>query len=211
MTRKSRRDKGGGVLEETPRILIIGAAVLIVLASAGFRYYEGRKLAAEQAAGAAFQQALTLDHADKGADAQAALAAIAAEAPGGYRTLARFAGAAVQSKTDPKGAVAVYDALAADASAGPLFQEAAKLRAALLRMDLNDPAAKAAFEALATPNGAYRHTARLALGVLALDAGNFDEAGKQLDLVVADPDATTAEKRAAESLLGLVAANRTTK
>ena len=49
------------------------------------------------------------------------------------------------------------------------------------------------------------------LGVIALDAGDFTEAGKQLDLVVADPEAPTAEKRSAESLLGLVAANRPAK
>ena len=65
--------------------------------------------------------------------------------------------------------------------------------------------------ALASPTGAYRHTARLALGVLALDAGDFVEAGKELDLVVADPEAPVAEKRSAESLLGLVAANRPAK
>jgi hypothetical protein len=205
-----RRDKALEFWKKYQNLIIAGA-VLIVLASAGFRFYQNHKLAGEQAAGAAFQQALALDNAGKGAEAQTALAAIAADAPAGYRTLARLAGAAVESKSDPKGALAVYDALAADASIGSLFQETAKLRAALLRLDLGDPAAKPALETLAAPNGAYRHTARLALGVLALDAGDFSEAGKQLDLVVADPEAPTAEKRAAESLLGLVAANRPAK
>ena len=205
-----RRDKALEFWKKYQNLIIVGAA-LIVLASAGFRFYENRKLAGEQAAGAAFQQALALDHSDKGADAQAELAALAADAPAGYRTLARLAGAAVESKSDPKTALAVYDELAADSSIGALFQDTAKLRAALLRLDLGDAAAKPAFEALAAPNGAYRHTARLALGVLALNAGDFAEAGKQLDLVVADPEAPTAEKRSAESLLGLVAANRPTK
>lgn len=205
-----RRDKALEFWKKYQNLIIAGA-VLIVLASAGFRFYENRKLAGEQAAGAAFQEALSLDHAGKGADAQAALAAMVANGPAGYRTLARLTGAAVESKSDPKGALAVYDALAADASIGALFQETAKLRAALLRLDLGDAAAKPAFEALAAPSGAYRHTARLALGVLALNAGDFTEAGKQLDLVVADPEAPTAEKRSAESLLGLVAANRPTK
>ncbi len=205
-----RRDKALEFWKKYQNLIIAGA-VLIVLASAGFRFYQNHKLAGEQAAGGAFQQALALDHADKNAEAQTALAAIAADAPAGYRTLARLTGAAVESKSDPKGALAVYDALAADASIDQLFQETAKLRAALLRLDLGDAAAKPALEALAAPSGAYRHTAHLALGVIALDAGDFTEAGKQLDLVVADPEAPTAEKRSAESLLGLVAANRPAK
>jgi len=72
-------------------------------------------------------------------------------------------------------------------------------------------AAKPVFEALAAPTGAYRFTARLALGVIALDAGDYSEAGRELDLVVADPEAPAAEKRSAESLFGLVAANRPAK
>jgi hypothetical protein len=191
---------------------IIAAAALIVLAAGGYRFYENRKMAAEQAAGAAFQQALALDRDGKGADAQAALAALAAGAPHGYQTLARLAGAAIESKTDPKGALAVYDALAADRSIGPLFQDAAKLRGALLRLDQGDAAAaKPAFDALAAPTGAYRFTARLALGVIALDAGDYPEAGRELDLVVVDPEAPAAEKRSAEGLFGLVAANRPAK
>ena len=146
--------------------LVIAAVALIVLATAGYRFYENRKIAAEQAAGAAFQQALALDRDGKGADAQTALAALAADAPHGYQTLARLAGAASRARPIPKGALAVYDALAADRSIGPLFQDAAKLRGALLRLDQGDvAAAKPAFEALAAPTGAYRHTARLALGV----------------------------------------------
>ena len=79
-------------------------------------------LAAEQAAGAAFQQALALDRDGKGAEAEAAFAKLAADAPRGYQTLARLAEAAIKAKSDPKGALAAYDALAADASIGALFQ-----------------------------------------------------------------------------------------
>jgi len=192
--------------------LIIGAAALIVLATAGYRFYQNRMLAAEQAAGAQFQQALSLDRDGKGAEAQAALAAVAANAPRGYQTLARLAGAAVQSKTDPKGALAIYDSLAADSSIGALFQDAAKLRAALIRLDLGDgAAAKPALQALASPNGAYRYTARLGLAVIALQDGQYEEAGRQLDQIAADPEAPQAEKRSADALFGLVAANRPAK
>jgi len=59
--------------------LIIAAAALIVLATGGYRFYENRRIAAEQAAGADFQQALALDRDGKSADAQAALAALVKE------------------------------------------------------------------------------------------------------------------------------------
>jgi hypothetical protein len=206
-----RRDKALEFWKKHQNLIIAGAA-LIVLATGGYRFYENRKIAAQEAAGAAFQQALTLDREGKTADAQTALAALAANAPHGYQSLARLAGAAVQSKTDPKGALAVYDALATDRSIGPLFQDAAKLRGALLRLDQGDvAAAKPVFEALAAPTGPYRFTALLALGVIAIDANNYTEAGQQLDRIVADPEAPAAEKRSAESLFGLVAANRTAK
>jgi hypothetical protein len=202
-----RRDKAAEFWKKYQN-LIIGAAVLLVLATAGYRFYQDRRLAAEQAAGAAFQQALALDRDGKGAEAEAAMAKLAADAPRGYQTLARLAGAGMLAKRDSKAALAVYDALAADASIGALFQDAARLRAALLRLDAGEvDAAKPALEALAA-NGVYRHTARLTLGVVALNAGDYDEAGKWLDLVVADAEAPDAEKRTAESLLGLVAANR---
>ena len=202
-----RRDKAAEFWKKYQN-LIIGAAVLIVLATAGYRYYEDRRLAAAQAAGAAFQQALALDRDGKGGEAEAAMAKLAADAPGGYRTLGRLADAAFAAKSDPKGALAAYDALAADASIGPLFQDAARLRAALLRLDAGEvDAAKPALEALAA-SGAYRHTARLALGVVALIAGDYDSAGQWLDRVVADEESPDAERRNAESLLGLVAANR---
>jgi len=203
-----RRDKAAEFWKKY-QYVIIGAAVLLVAATGGYRFYDNRRIAAEQAAGAAFQQALELNRAGKGAEADAAMLKLAAEGPRGYETLARLAEAGIKSKSDPKGALAAYDALAADASIGALFQDAARLRAALLRLDEGEvDAAKPALEALAANGAIYRHTARLMLGVIALNAGDYDGAGKWLDLVVADPETPEAEKRSAESLLGLVAANR---
>ena len=167
-----------------------------MLATAGYRFYENRRLAAEQAAGAAFQQALALDRDGKGAEADAALAKLAADAPRGYRTLARLAEAAIKAKSDPKGALAAYDALAADASIGPLFQDAARLRAALLRLDAGEAdAAKPALEALAGSRPAPIATPRASRWASsrwtrAITTG----AGKWLDLVVADPEAPDSGK-----------------
>ena len=53
----------------------------------------------------------------------------------------------------------------------------------------------------------FRNTARLTLGAIAIQAKDYATAGKWLDLVVADPDAPSAERKSAESLLGVVASN----
>jgi hypothetical protein len=203
-----RRDKAVEFWKKYQNYMI-AAAALIVLATAGWRFYDYRRLQAAQAAGAQFEQALELDRSGKGPDAAAVLAKIVAQGPRGYRIVARFAEAAVQAKTDRAGATAAYDALAADASIDPLLQETARLRAALLRLDAGETdKAKAALEALAAPTGAYRHTAREMLGVVALAAQDYQEAGKWLDMIVADPDAPQSPRQNAELLLGLVASGK---
>ena len=206
-----RRDKAAELWGKYQNF-VYAAALLIVLATAGYRYYDYRQTEARQAAGAAFQQALQLDQDGKTADAQAALGKLGTEAPGGYRMLSRFAVAAETAKTDAKGAAAAFDALANDSSVDPLFRDAARLRAALARLDSGEiDAAKGALETLAAPNGVYRQTARLTLGSLALQQKDFAGAGKWLDLVVADAETPETERRAAEKLLGIVASNAPAK
>ena len=55
------------------------------------------------------------------------------------RLLARFRVAATTAAKDPALAVKEYDALAADATIGPVLQDVARFRAALLRLDAADP------------------------------------------------------------------------
>jgi hypothetical protein len=187
---------------------LFALAALIILATAGYRFYEYRRLQADQAAGAAFQDALKLDHDGKTADAEAALAKLLPQAPSGYRMLARFIEAGLKAKSDPKAGAAAYDALAADDSLGSLPRAAAALRAALARLEAGDSeAARTALVALAIPNAPFRHTARLTLGAMAIGAKDFKTAGKWLDLLVADPQAPQSDRRDAETLLGVVAAN----
>lgn len=202
-----RRDKAAEFWTKYQNV-IFAIAVLVVLATAGYRFYQYRQLQAAEAAGAAFQDALKLVHDGKASEAQAALAKLVADAPAGYRVLGRFVAAAELAKSDPKAGAAAFDLLANDGSLDPLFREAARLRAALARLDAGDvDAAKGALEVLAGPTGIYRQTARMTLGALAIQAKDYAAAGKWLDLVVADPDAPAAERRSAETLLGVVASN----
>jgi hypothetical protein len=203
-----RRDKAAEFWKKYQNHFI-ALAVLIVLATAGWRYYDYQRLQTAEAAGAEFAHALELDQAGKQADAAAILAKLVGTGPSGYRLLARFASAALEAKTDAAGAIAAYDALAEDRAAPPLFQETARLRAALLRLDAGQgDKAKAAFEALAAPTGAYRQTAREMLGVIALATQDYEGAGKWLDMVAADPDAPRSVRQNVEALLGLVASGK---
>jgi len=108
-------------------ILIIGACVLLVLGIAGWRGYEWYIARQAAVAGAQFETAVTLSEQGKAADAEAAFAKVAAEAPAGYRTLARFRAAAELAKTKKDEAVKAYDALAADGSLSPLWQDLAAI------------------------------------------------------------------------------------
>ena len=205
-----RRDKAAEFWKKYQN-LIIGAAVLIVLASAGFRYWQYEKEKAEQAAGDQFQAAIAAYEAGKPDEAFGGLGKLAQSAPGGYRVLAQMTEAGAKAAKDPQGSIAAYDAIAGDASIDPLFRDAARFRAATLRLDQpsEEQAGAAALTGLAADEGPFRRLARLTLGALALSRGEYDEAGKELDLVLSDPMAAPTERQLAERWLGLVASNRT--
>ncbi len=204
-----RRDKAAEFWKKHQN-LILGVAVLIVLASAGFRYWQYEKEKAEQAAGDQFQAAIAALQSGKANEANGGLARLAAEAPGGYRVLAQMAEAGGKAAANPQASIAAFDAIAGDASVDPLFRDAARLRAAFIRLDQpnDEQAGAAALTSLAGGEGPYRRSARLALGALALSRADYDEAGKELDLVLGDNEASPAERKLAERWLGLVASNR---
>jgi hypothetical protein len=204
-----RRDKAAEFWKKYQN-LILAAAALIVLASAGFRYWQYEREKAQQAAGDQFQQALAALEGGKLDEAKAGFDTIAAKGPSGYRALAQMAAAGAKAQSDPQGAIGAFDAVAGDAAIDPLLRDGARLRAALLRVDIAGEEQKGAAEltALATVNGPYRRIARLALGALALDRKDYDDAAKQFDLVLGDPEVSPDERQLASRWLGLVASNR---
>ena len=204
-----RRDKAAEFWKKYHNQILAGA-VLIVLASAGFRYWQYEREKAEQAAGDQFQQALAALEGGKLDEAKAGFDTIAAQGPSGYRALAQMAAAGAKAHSDPQGAIGAFDAVAGDAAIDPLLRDAARLRAALLRVDMSGEQQKgeAALTSLSTDNGPYRRVARLALGALALERKDYDDAAKQFDLVLGDPEVSPDERQAASRWLGLVASNR---
>lgn len=188
-------------------ILIIAVAVLIVVGVAGYRGYQYwlAKQAAE--AGAKFEQAAALSEQDKHAEAQTAFAKVAADAPAGYRVLARLRAAAELAKTDPKAAVGAYDAIATDSSAGQGFQDAAALRAGMLLVDTAPfDEMQRRLEALTAPTRPFRHTAREMLALSAWRNGDAAAAKKYIEQASDDADTPPGVRSRLDVLSALLAA-----
>ena len=204
-----RRDKAAEFWKKYQNLILAGA-VAVVLVSAGFRYWQYERQRADQAAGDQFQQALAALEGGKFDEAKAGFDKIAAQGPSGYRALAQMAAAGARASKDPQGAAAAFDAVAGDASIDPLLRDGARLRAGLLRLDIagEEQKGEAALTALSTDGAPFRRLARLALGAVAIERKDYDDAAKQFDLVLGDPEVSPDERQAADRWLGLIASNR---
>lgn len=188
-------------------IYLIALAVLMVAAIGGWRGYEWWIAKQAAAAGAQFEQALTLSEQGKHAEAEQAFAKIAAEAPAGYRILARLRAAAELAQTKPADAVKAYDQITADGSLNQAMQDLAALRAGMLLADSTPLAEmRKRLDPLAEPGRSFRASAR---ELLALSAWrNRDEAAtrKYIDMITTDAETPPGARARAEVLSALIAA-----
>src|SRR5690606_33738122 len=105
---------------------VIGLALLIVVGIGGWRGYEYWQTQRAAEDSARFEAAIALADAGKHAEAEAAFAKVAETAgTATYRTMARLRQAAALTQSDPKSAVAIFDAVAADTSVGRNFRDLA--------------------------------------------------------------------------------------
>jgi len=186
---------------------IIGAAVLIVLGTGGWRLYDYYRLKSVEAAGARFAAAQQLATDGKTAEAAAAFNAIAKDGTKGYATLARLANANAIAGKDPKAAAAAYDAIADDPAIDPAYQNVARLRGAYLRIDFDDPKAfEQRYAAYASPDSPYRNAYRELLALADTRRGDFTGAAHWLELAAADPTSPPALRGRADAFLTIVQA-----
>jgi hypothetical protein len=193
-------------LWERYQVFIIAAAVLVVLAVAGWRAYDlwETKKAAE--AGAAFEAAIALSEQGKHADAEAAFAKIAEGSTTTYRSLALMRAAAELAQTDPKAAVAAYDKIAANSSVSPELRDLAGLRAGALLVDSGSFAdARQRLEPLAEADHTFKHTARELLALAAWRAGDTAAARHWIEMISTDPGTPPDERNRMEMLGALMA------
>jgi hypothetical protein len=185
--------------------LILTVAFLLVGGVGGWRayvYWEGKKA---QEAGAQFEAAATLAEQQKSAEAQAAFARIANEAPQGYRILARLRAASELAARDVPAAVKAYDEIAADRSVDQSEQDLAALRAANLLVDTAPYAAiKTRLEPLTGPTRTFRHSAREVLAVSAWRNKDTTAARQWIDMITTDalsPQTLRSRMEALQALL----------
>jgi hypothetical protein len=189
-------------------VLLIAACLLVVGSVAGWKawsWYEERRDA--DAAGRYLAAALTTEAVGVAGPnrqaASAAFAAVAADAPEGYRVLARLREAALRAQSgDLDGASALWDQVAADGSADPLLRDLASLTWCLYHAANGDPALlEGRLKPLAAPGNAWRSLAQEQLALLDLRQGRTEEAKTQLQRLTVDPTAPNGVRGRAGALL----------
>ncbi len=168
--------------------LLIAAAVLIVVGTAGFRGYQYWVETQASASGDRFLAAMKLAEDNKQDEAKAALDTLAKDGFGAYPVLARMREATLTAeKGDKKAAADAFAVIAKDTSVPEAIRDTARLRAGWLMIDEGTyEEVSAQVEELATPQNPMRHSAREALGLSAYKAGDFARAKEWFEAIAND-------------------------
>ncbi len=196
--------------------VLAAAAFAVVVAVAGYQawtWYKGRH--ALEVAGT-YLAAVKAAEAPAGPARDAArpqLAELAANAPSGYRTLARLREAALLAEAgDLPAANAAWDTVAADGGADRLLRDLADLQWALHNLDSGEPAAVAArLQKLAAPTSPWHGLANEAQALLSLRQGQVDAARDTLRLLAQDTAAPEGVRQRAGGLLEQIGKANETK
>ena len=187
-------------------IVLIALAVLVVAGIGAWQGYEWWMAKKAAAAGAAFEQAVSLSEQGKQKEAQAAFDKLAVDAPAGYRTLANFRAAAGLVKEQPAEAVKAYDKLATDPTVSSTMQDLATVRAGMLQVDtVPFDQLKRKLEPAAEAGRPFRATARELLALSAWRNHDYAQARHYSDLIVSDPETSPALRSRVEVLSALIA------
>lgn len=188
-------------------VLVIGVAVAIVVATGIGVYWQDMQRTKREAAAIQFLAGEKLLQDGKAAEAVAHFAKLAQETEiDGYVMLARMKEAAAKiDAKDVPGAIADYDALAADSDMDPLLRAVASLKAAMLLFDTaSADELKLRLNPLVKDDGPVRYSALEMLAFLALRDDTADVARKQFqELADALAAPQSVRARAAEILLTL--------
>ena len=189
--------------------IIIGVAVIVVLATAGHRGYTYWQAHQASKSGDRFMAALTLASENKPDEALAALKALEEDGGGSYPTLAQMRSASLLAeKGDTAGAVAAFSEIAKDGSAPQAMRDVASLRAAWLLVDegtYEEVSAEA--EVLTTGNHALRNSAREVLGLAAYKADDMVRAKEWFQAIADDATAPRNVSSRAQIMLDNIAAS----
>ncbi|TWG63106.1 MULTISPECIES: tetratricopeptide repeat protein [unclassified Aminobacter] len=185
---------------------IIGGAIAIVVGTAAFVAWDHWTTNKANASGDIYLQALAQAREGKTDEAKASLEKLEAEGYGAYPVLARLRTATLLSQSgDFKGAVAGFDAVAADTSVPTSIRDMARLRAAFVLVDHGTYAEVAQrVEPLTADTNALRHSAREALALSAWKEGRAADAATLFDQITEDEATPMNLRRRAEMMSELI-------
>ena len=188
--------------------ILVGVAVLIVAGTAGkvaWDHWSERARAAEALRFAAAERALA---ANDTAGAAAQFAALAAEGKTGFAALARLRQAeAERERKDPAAATGALDGLAA-AGGDPILRELAALLAIEQDLGTADPATlRQRLEPLAGADAPWRNQARELQALVAIRAGDLDQARTILGELSREVGVLPSQQRRASELLQAIGGN----
>ena len=160
-------------------IYVLGAALLIVLVTAGWRGYEAWETSRERAAGDAYIAVLNEAEDAQTVGSADALLAFAADAPGGYGILAAFRAATVYADADDAArASEILSGVVSDSEVPAVYRDLARIRQGQILLDADETdAAIDAVKALAEESGSpFNASAQELMGLAAYAQGNLAEA-----------------------------------
>jgi len=184
----------------------VGLAVVVVLAVAGYQYWQSERVRARETASERFTAALALVKDGKHKEAATAFAALGQDGAKGYAALARLQQAAQTIKAgDRPGAMLVLEQLANDDAVDPLFREIAVIHWAYAGLDVADPAKLSdRLKPLTAKDNPWRHVALELSALYAERAGRRADAIQILTELEKDKDAPQGIRGRAKELLAVL-------
>ncbi|MBO6725950.1 MAG: tetratricopeptide repeat protein [Rhizobiaceae bacterium] len=186
--------------------MVIGAAALIVAATAGWVGYDYWTQARANASGDRFSAALEMAGDGNLDEALTAFQALQEDGYGAYPVLAKLRAATLMAERgEAEAAVAEFDAVAADGAVPQSIQDLAKLRAGYVLVDsgsYDDVAARV--EVLTTGTSSLRHAAREALALSAWREGRAADALELFEQITDDDSAPRNARQRANIMVELL-------
>jgi hypothetical protein len=184
---------------------VMGALALGLLAVAGWNYWNYQKEQKARDAAMRYNSISMLIKDNKNEEAEKVLSELTASEADGFRLLARFRLAAEVGKRDASEGVKAFQALVNDEKMPSSFRDLARLRGVMLNVDAMPYAeVQTVLAPLAQATNPWRNGAREMLGLSALKAKAYEDAGRYFDQMMIDPQTTPSMRSRIEVYLGLV-------
>jgi len=160
------------------KFLVIGGAIAIVLATAGYRFYDSYSQSVAGQSGDRFLSAIELSNEGRHDEAITSLEALAEDGVGQYPALAKIRLAAeFARKGEPEKAIDSFDTIANDTGFDETLRNVARLRAGLLLVDHGSyDQVSDRLQAMSETGKSFRHSAREGLGLSAWKHGQYEDA-----------------------------------